>query len=112
LTEAAAHVILPPPMRRLAAVALLALAVGCGDSPCQDLGERICSCNPGATTDACEAQTESQLEDADLSDDDCDRLLGTCNAVPPGAQFCEWLLTADGKEACGLTPPPPAPPAP
>jgi hypothetical protein len=103
LTGATLHVILPPPMRRLAALLLLALAAACGSDPCQDLGERICACNPGSTTDACQSLTESQLNDASLSDGYCDQLLASCTA-PSGAVFCEWLLTADGKAACGLTP--------
>jgi hypothetical protein len=90
-------------MRRLAALALLALAAACSDDPCQELGERICSCNLGATSDGCEALTEDQLEDAAPSEGFCDERLADCNA-PPGAVFCEWLLTADGKDACGLTP--------
>jgi hypothetical protein len=92
-------------MRRLAvpaAVALLALAA-CGKDPCQDLGERICACSPGATTDGCKSLTESQLKDASLSDGYCEQLLGSCVA-PEGTVFCEWLLTANGKTSCGLTP--------
>ncbi len=90
-------------MRRLAFLALLALAAACSTSPCQDLGERICACNPGATADTCEALTETQLEDHDPGDGYCEDHLGSCSA-PPGADFCEWLLTEDGKVACGLTP--------
>lgn len=92
-------------MRRLAALALLALAAACSDDPCQELGERLCACNAGATSDACESQTKDQLDDLSLSDGDCEERLAACSA-PPGAVFCEWLLTADGKVACGLTPPP------
>jgi hypothetical protein len=90
-------------MRRLAALALLALAAGCSTSPCQELGERICACNPGSTTDACQTLTESQLEDHAPSEEFCQARLDDCNA-PADAVFCEWLLTADGKIACGLTP--------
>lgn len=90
-------------MRRLAALALLLLAAACGTSPCQDLGERICSCNPGATSDSCKSLTESQLEGASLSDGRCEQILADCTA-PEGAVFCEWLLTPEGKERCRLTP--------
>jgi hypothetical protein len=90
-------------MRRLALLSLLALAAACGDGPCQELGERICSCQPGMTEDACTSQVEAQLEDSDLTDGTCERLLGQCSA-PPGTDFCEWLLTEPGKDACGLTP--------
>jgi hypothetical protein len=90
-------------MRRLAALALLALAAACSDSPCQELGERICACNAGATTDGCASITETLLEERSPGDGYCEDRLGTCNA-PPGAVFCEWLLTENGKDACGLTP--------
>jgi hypothetical protein len=94
-------------MRRLALASLVVLAAACGDSPCQDLGERICSCQPGMSEDACTSQVEAQLEDASISDGTCEQILDACTA-PAGADFCEWLLTEDGKDACRLTPPPPA----
>ncbi len=84
-------------------VALAAFAAGCSKSPCQELGEKLCGCT-GLSSDACKTQVEDQLKALDPSkstEDLCDQFLGTCNA-PPNAQFCEWLLTTDGKEACGL----------
>jgi hypothetical protein len=91
-------------MRAAAVIALLALAAaGCSDSPCQELGERICRCQPGATNDGCQSQVESQLDAVDAPEGRCDELLGTCVA-PEGGDLCEWLLTAAGKDACGLTP--------
>jgi hypothetical protein len=96
-------------MRRLAALALALLAAACSDSPCQDLGERLCSCT-GLSEDSCTAQVEAELETAGMSDETCDRFLGSCNAQS-GVPLCEWLLTEDGKQACGLAQPDPTPPA-
>lgn len=96
-------------MRRLAAIAALALlAAACSDSPCQELGERLCSCT-GQSGDDCKRQVEFQIDDLhpdQATEDRCDALLGTCNA-PPGALLCEWLLTEDGKVQCGIAPAPP-----
>lgn len=90
-------------MRRLLpialALALASLAAGCSESPCQELGERLCTCT-GASSDACEAQVEDQLDDAGLSDETCEAYLASCNA--PTGNLCEWLLTEDGKRDCGI----------
>jgi hypothetical protein len=98
--------------RRIAALAALALAAsGCSKSPCQELGERICRCQPGMTEDTCKTQVQGQLDGIDTTssfEDFCQQRLDACNA-PQGADFCEWLATADGKDACGLTPANPAP---
>lgn len=99
------------PLRPLLAAALL-VASGCSTSPCQLLGERICHCQPGTNGDTCTAQVEDQLGEIDPTssfEDYCQARLDACNAVPEGAEFCEWLLTPDGKDACGITPayPPP-----
>jgi hypothetical protein len=96
-------------MRPLAVAALLVLAAACSDSPCQKLGERICRCQAGMTEDSCKTQVDNQLGDLDPGEDLCQARLDACNA-PAGADFCEWLLTEDGKDACGLTAPPPQPP--
>jgi len=104
-------------MRHLHAAAfalLLAFALaaaGCGESPCQDLGERLCRCEPGTTADSCKRQVEAQLKDIDPSsalEDYCQARLDSCSA-PAEAEFCEWLVTTAGKDACGLTPAVPAP---
>ncbi len=97
-------------MRRLLpafALVLAAFAAGCSKSPCEKLGEKLCSCT-GLTSDACTTQVQEQLKSLDppqSTEDLCDQFLGTCNA-PPNAQFCEWLLTTDGKQLCGLAPTP------
>ncbi len=94
-------------MRRVvSALALALLAAACSSSPCQDLGEKLCACT-GATKDTCKTQVEQQLKSVDLSDDRCDQILAQCNDnKPANADFCEWLLTEDGKTMCGLAPPP------
>jgi hypothetical protein len=91
-------------MRRPVLVLALALAaLGCSESPCQELGERLCACT--AAGDTCETQVEGQLDSVDLTEGRCEEVLAVCNA-PAGADFCEWLLTSDGKQACGLAPAP------
>lgn len=110
-----------PALLALAAAATLA-AAGCGTSACQELGERLCNCQPGMTQDACEAQVQDQLNGLGVDtpgvgglldnleagepltfEDRCEARLGTCTA-PEGVEFCEWILTEAGKNACGLTP--------
>ena len=90
----------------LLVAAALALA-GCPDSPCQELGERLCACQPGTTRDTCTTRVEDLLEDQDPGEGFCEERLTTCNA-PEGAVFCEWLLTEGGKANCGLAPEEPA----
>jgi hypothetical protein len=92
-------------MRRLALAAALAAALaGCGKSDCQELGERICQCQPGLDRSACQTQVENQLKSSDPGEGTCRTLLESCNA-PAGLDLCEWMLTADGRVACGLTTP-------
>ncbi len=90
----------------LAALAIAALALsGCG-SACQDLGNRICNCQPaGALRDSCNSGVKSQLNSSGASSADqayCESKLGTCPdpATNPGA--CDALNTAAGKAACGI----------
>ncbi len=118
-------------MPRSAALALVAaaalFAAGCGTSACQKLGEKICGCQPGMTTDTCKTQVQDQLNQLGVDtagfngmldhvaagepvrfEDFCQQRLDAC--VPPAnVDFCEWLLTADGEDACGLTPTTPSP---
>jgi hypothetical protein len=91
----------------LAAAAALA-AAGCSTSPCQDLGERICTCS-GLSSDSCKTQVEQELKlinETQADRDRCAKLLDTCEA-PQGALFCEWLGTPAGKIDCGLAIPDP-----
>lgn len=97
-------------MRRLLpalALALASVAAGCSESPCQELGERLCACT-GLSGADCTAQVESQLESTDPGDAACEAYLASCDA-PGDADLCQWLLTPEGKRACGLAPPAPAP---
>jgi hypothetical protein len=96
--------------RPLAALAL-ALAAAAGPSscatPCEDLGRRVCSCQPeGNARDACDRAARSAVTGEDRADAAtqqlCDRKLQTCEQVPAGVGFCEWLRTCEGKVACGL----------
>jgi hypothetical protein len=93
-------------MRRfLPALAICAalVAAGCGKSDCQLMQERLCSCT-GQTSDACQTQAEQLIKDLNPGQsvqDECGKLLGSCNA-PSGAQLCEWIHTSAGQVACGL----------
>jgi predicted small secreted protein len=92
------------PLAIAALVAIATLAAGCSN-PCQDLGDRICDCNPsGVSTDTCKRQVSNMLDDANPSKDQesvCSDYLDRCDA-PRGADFCTWLSSAEGKQACGL----------
>jgi hypothetical protein len=93
-------------MARLAAPALAAALVAlaaCGTSACQELGQRICACQPGLSSSTCKTQIEQQLKSSNPGESTCQHLLDTCNA-PSGVDICEWMLTEAGKQACGLTP--------
>lgn len=110
------HAILPALMR-FPAVALLALAslnLAACSNPCQDLGDRICSCSGGGTSaDTCRQQIKNLLSDAGVDPTDeafCAARLAECNppaaaAGEPEILFCEWVNTTDGKVACGLANP-------
>jgi hypothetical protein len=91
-------------MRRLVALAALALASAC-TQPCQELANRLCRCSGGGSArDACERGAEDRLNDVGAGDskqNQCEGFLDTCHA-PQGADFCEWLATTDGKVACGI----------
>src|SRR5512140_3289112 len=114
-----------PTVIALAAAAALA-AAGCATSACQELGEKLCSCQPGMTQDTCKAQVQEQLNQLGVDtagfngmldrveagqpirfEDRCRQRLDDCTAAQEAAHttdFCEFLLTQDGKNACGLTP--------
>lgn len=90
----------------LAALTLFAFALaGCG-SACQDLGNRICACQPaGALRDSCEASVKSQLNATAPSAQDqevCQAKLATCPDPAHDAGACDALKTEAGKAACGL----------
>lgn len=88
-----------------AALCTVGLA-GCGNA-CEDLAARLCGCAGGGTaSDTCKQQIKNQLNDVGLTAGDkdfCAQKLATCGPDPAsGAEFCEWLNTQAGKEACGL----------
>ena len=101
-----------PRTTALAALALLSALSGCA-TPCEDLGRRICSCQPaGAERDACDRAARAAVTGIDRADaatqDLCDRRLDTCKA-PSSVEFCDWLKTCDGKVSCGLAEAQPCP---
>jgi hypothetical protein len=117
LIPGAIQAILPGPMRKpttvlaLAALAALALA-GCG-SACQDLADRICSCQPaGSFRDNCKNSVRNQLSNSKPSEAAqafCQTKLGTCPDPGSDSTACDALKTEAGKVACGLAFPPPTP---
>jgi hypothetical protein len=97
-------------MRALVLPVLLALAAGaaaCG-SPCQDLADRICNCQPAGTVrDSCKSSVSNQIggngqHPVDADQKRCDALLATCPDPESNARQCEFLQTEEGKVACGL----------
>lgn len=86
-------------------------AAGCG-SACQDLGNRICGCQPaGQTRTNCETNVKARVRAAAPSGDEqgyCSGLLGSCPNPNGDVNTCAWILnTCDGKVACGLALPTP-----
>ncbi len=122
---------MPRPAALALAAAAALFAAGCGTSACQELGEKLCSCQPGMTTDQCKSQVQDQLNQLGVDtpgfsgmldhveagtpiryEDFCRQRLDACNAAQAAAgatEFCEFLLTETGKNECGLTPANPAP---
>lgn len=91
-------------MRRLAAALLVLALAACGKSACQELGERICACQPGGlVSGSCTTLVEQQLKTSSPGESRCNHYLDTCKA-PPNADLCEYMLTPEGKAACGLVP--------
>jgi hypothetical protein len=107
LTPEAGRVILRAFMRRLAAAALLAALAACGTSHCQDLGQRICACQPGLDSSTCKTQVENLLKVSGPGEGKCAELLSSCSTsnpnAPAGVDLCEWMLTDAGRFACGLS---------
>ncbi len=96
-------------MRRLAAAALAAALAACGTSHCQELGQRICTCQPGLDSGTCKTQVENQLKSTSPGESYCSELLSTCTAAnpkaPAGVDLCEWMMTEQGRVSCGLEAP-------
>jgi hypothetical protein len=86
-------------------------ASGCS-SPCQDLGERICQCEPeGQIRNNCKTNVKARVKASapGASDDDlCSSLLGTCPDPNGNVEACAYMLnTCPGRVACGLALPAP-----
>src|SRR5512136_457127 len=94
-----------PSLALAAAVALA--AAGCAKSACQELGEKLCACQPGMTQDTCKTQVQDQLNSLGVDtagfngmldhmaagkpvtfEDYCQGRLDAC-VEPSGAVFCE-----------------------
>jgi hypothetical protein len=90
-------------MRKTLLALLAAIGAAACTTPCQELGHRTCDCVPSGTLrNTCQDAIDRQLKDAGGgSSAVCDCLLGTC-AAPPGTNFCDWIQSQEGKEACGL----------
>lgn len=93
----------------VAATALSALAVlglaHCG-SPCQDLADRICNCQPAGTLrDNCKSSVKTQISATNPTSADqsfCAERLKACPDPDSTPGQCQVLQTQAGKEACGL----------
>ena len=99
-------------MRKLPILFALAALAGCG-SPCQDLADRICNCQPqGGLRDNCKSSVRGQLGQSNPDDATqrfCEGRLATCPDPEKTSTACDLLLTAAGKVACGLAFPSPSP---
>jgi len=84
----------------VACVAVLALGAAACGSPCEDLANKVCKCQPTeAKKDRCNINIDAAVRNFDLSDeqeDRCQKILdeGTCT--------CEAILAGD-LNACGLS---------
>ncbi len=93
---------------------LAAALAGCG-SPCQDLADRICACQPaGSLRDSCASSVGNQIGGSGQHPQSADQkycqslLDGTATqpACPdPGkdSEACNFMQTPQGKVACGLS---------
>jgi len=95
-------------VRPLLAAALSALALGAAGcaTPCEDLGTRICACQPaGALRTACDnavKQLVKQAKTDEARQDFCDSKLATCPDPANDSTACDVMNTPAGKERCGL----------
>jgi hypothetical protein len=99
------------PLALALGLALSLGAAGCS-TPCQDLGERICQCEPeGQVRNNCKTNVKARVRAAAPSsseEDYCNSILGTCPDPNGNVETCAWMLnTCPGKVACGLALPAP-----
>lgn len=81
----------------MALVAMAGLAAGC-KSPCVQLAEKICDCQPTQVDrDNCNATVSAradQVSPTDADEQTCDALVDKCD--------CHEINTPEGKKNCGL----------
>jgi hypothetical protein len=87
----------------------LALAIGAAgcSSPCQDLGDRICQCEPeGQVRNNCKTNVKARVRAAAPTSGEasyCSAVLGSCPDPGGDVNKCAYMLnTCAGKVACGL----------
>jgi hypothetical protein len=100
-----------PPRIALSATLVAALALAACTNPCEELGDRICNCQPeGTFRTSCKTDVKNRVKAAgttDAREDACSALLGTCPDPGEVAGACDLLNTCQGKVSCGLALPPP-----
>lgn len=99
------------PLALALGLALAAGAAGCSQ-PCQDLGDRICQCEPeGQTRTTCKTNVKARVKASSPTADEnsvCSAILGTCPDPNGDVNQCAWMLnTCAGRVACGLALPQP-----
>jgi len=91
----------------LAALSALALAAAGCSTPCEELGKRVCACQPaGSLRDACDRNVTQQVKNARTSEqqqDFCDGKLSSCPDPTSDSSACDLLSTPAGKDRCGLS---------
>jgi len=87
----------------------LAVAIGAAgcSAPCQDLGDRICQCEPeGQVRNNCKTNVKARVRAAAPTGNEtsyCSSILGSCPDPGGDLNTCAYMLnTCEGKVACGL----------
>ena len=99
------------PLALALGLALSLGAAGCS-SPCQDLGERICQCEPeGQVRNNCKTNVKARVNASSPSSSEdayCESILGTCPDPNGNVDACAYMLnTCQGRVSCGLAYPTP-----
>ena len=94
------------PLLAALGLALAFGSVGCS-TPCQDLGDRICQCEPeGQIRNNCKTNVKARVRAAAPTSgetDYCSSILSTCPDPGGDVNSCAYMLnTCAGKVACGL----------
>lgn len=94
------------PLALAALSALLAAAGGCS-TPCEELGKRVCACQPAGTErDNCDRNVTQLVKKARTSEqqqDFCDGKLSSCPDPASDSTACDMMNTPAGKDRCGLS---------